>query len=74
MDRVGSRPAVNNMLNTTSFAMVASVVVVSAAMPSTAALGSGLTLGEPGSMLLLATALFGLASIVRRYGKGDDRP
>jgi hypothetical protein len=62
------------MLKTTSFVMVACVAVVSAAIPRTAALAPAITLGEPGAMLLLATALFGLASIVRRHGKGARRP
>jgi len=61
------------MLKTTSFVMVACVAVVSTAIPRTAALATDVTLNEPGSMLLLATALFGLASIVRRRGKGENR-
>ena len=63
----------DHMLKTTSFFMVALVAVGSAAMPRTAALAGDITLDEPGAMLLLATALFGLASIVRRHGKGERR-
>ena len=62
----------DHMLKTTSFVMVASIAVVSAAIPRTASLAGNITLDEPGAMLLLATALFGLASVVRRYGK-DER-
>ena len=53
--------------------MVAGIAVVSTAIPRTAALAGNFTLNEPGAMLLLATALFGLASIVRRHGKGERR-
>ena len=53
--------------------MVAGIAVVSAAIPRTAALTGDFTLNEPGAMLLLATALFGLASVVRRHGKGERR-
>ena len=54
--------------------MVAGIAVVSAGIPRTAALAGVFTLNEPGSMLLLATVLFGLASVVRRHGKGAPRP
>jgi hypothetical protein len=50
------------------------VVVVSAAIPHGAAAAADVTLDEPGAMLVLATALFGLASVVRRHGKGPRRP
>jgi hypothetical protein len=60
------------MLKTTSLVMVG-IAVVSAAIPRTAALTGDFTLNEPGAMLLLATALFGLASVVRRHGKGERR-
>ena len=63
----------DHMLKTTSFAMVAFVAVVSAAIPRTAALAGHIVLDEPDTMLLLAMALFGLASIVRRHGKGERR-
>jgi hypothetical protein len=53
--------------------MVAGIAVVSAAIPRTAALAGAFTLNEPGAMLLLATALFGLAAVVRRRGKGEPR-
>ena len=59
------------MLKTTSLVMVAGIVVVSAAIPRTASLAGHITLNEPGAMLLLATVLFGLASVVRRYGKSE---
>jgi len=64
------------MLKTIAFAVAAcGVAVVSAAIPhSAAAVASDVTLGEPSAMLLLATALFGLASVVRRHGKGARRP
>jgi hypothetical protein len=61
------------MLKTTSLVMVASVAIVSTAIPRTAALAGDLTLNEPGAMLVLATVLFGLASVVRRHGKGEPR-
>ena len=48
-------------------------VVVSAAIPHGAA-AANVSLDEPGSMLVLATALFSLASFVRRHGKGPGRP
>jgi hypothetical protein len=63
----------DHMLKTTSLMMVAGIAVVSTAIPRTAALAGTFTLNEPGAMLLLATALFGLASIVRRHGKGERR-
>jgi hypothetical protein len=50
------------------------VVVVSAAIPHGASLGSHVSLDEPGSMVVLAMAFFGLASVVRRHGKGPRRP
>ena len=64
---------INHMLKTTSLVMVAGIAVVSAAIPRTAALAGVFSLNEPGAMLLLATALFGLASVVRRHGKGERR-
>jgi len=63
----------DHMLKTTSIVMVAGIAVVSTAVPRTAALAGDLTLNEPGSMLLLAMAFFGLASVVRRHGKGERR-
>jgi hypothetical protein len=63
----------DHMLKTTSLVMVAGIAVVSAAIPRTAALAGAFTLNEPGAMLLLATALFGLAAVVRRRGKGEPR-
>ena len=76
--RLGMRPrwpvprGFHHMLKTTSLVMVAGIAVVSTAIPRTAALAA-FSLNEPGAMLLLATALFGLASIVRRHGKGERR-
>jgi hypothetical protein len=49
------------------------VVVVSAAIPHGAHIAADVALDEPGSMLVLAMALFGLASVVRRQGKGPGR-
>ena len=51
-----------------------SAVVVTAAIPHGATLGANVTLDEPGGMLVLAMAFFGLASFVRRQGKGPRRP
>jgi hypothetical protein len=63
------------MLKTIAFAIAAcGVAVVSAAIPHTAAVATDVRLDEPGAMLLMATALFGLASVVRRHGKGAGRP
>lgn len=59
------------MLKTTSFVMAAGIAVGSAAIPRSAGLVGDMTLNEPGAMLLLAMALFGLASVVRRHGKGE---
>lgn len=61
------------MLKTTSFVMAAGIAVVSAAIPRTAALAGNMTLNEPGAMLLLAMAFFGVAAVVRRHGKGERR-
>ena len=63
------------MIKTTALITAASgVAFVSAAIPRTAALTSHVSLNEPGVMLLLATAFFGLAAVVRRHGKSADRP
>jgi hypothetical protein len=50
------------------------VVFVSAGIPHGAAIAADVALDEPSSMLVLAVALFGLASMVRRHGKGPRRP
>jgi hypothetical protein len=58
------------MLKSIAFVIAAcGVVVVSAAIPHGAAVAADVALDEPGSMLVLGTALFGLASVVRRHGK-----
>jgi hypothetical protein len=63
------------MIKTIAFVTAAfSVVVVSAAIPHSAVVAADVSLDEPGGMLVLATALFGLASVVRRHGKGARRP
>ncbi len=58
------------MIKSIVFVIACGVVAVSAAIPHSAAVAADVTLDEPGSMLLLATAFFGLASVVRRHGKG----
>jgi hypothetical protein len=63
------------MLKSIAFVSAAcGVVVVSAAIPHGAHFAADVALDEPGSMLVLAMALFGLASMVRRHGKGTRRP
>jgi hypothetical protein len=68
-------PRSADMIKSIAFVSAAcGVVVVSAAIPHGAAIGAATALDEPGSMLVLAMALFGLASAVRRHGKRPDRP
>ena len=62
------------MLKALFFTMIAgTLVAVSAGMPLSVAAGIA-PLQEAGSMLLLGTALFAIASAVRRHGKSDRRP
>ena len=51
---------------------IGSVVAVSAAIPTGFIADAG-SLREPGLMLLLASALFAIASAMRRHGKSPRR-
>jgi hypothetical protein len=57
-------------LSATAWAIAAMSAAMSAGVPSTALSTRWLPHNEPGSMLLLATAFFGLASVMRRRVKG----
>src|SRR5688572_19210963 len=69
---ISRRPAMLKVLVLT--VIVGGVVAVSAAMPGGFVLVANTdSLREPGAMLLLATALFAIASVVRRRGKPPRR-
>jgi hypothetical protein len=61
-------------MKTTIFTVAAiGIVAGSAAIPARMLTTGGASLGEPGTMLLLATALFGVAAVLRRSRGGAPR-
>ena len=60
------------MLKTLALTVAFGVAAVSAAMPHSFVSTTD-SLHEPGSLLVLATALFAVASVMRRHGGGTRR-